>query len=398
MEWGYPKKTGDSTYEIPGHWLHIHYFEALNILFRLENSLRMFVFSVLKNAMFDNWVNIQISVEDGGPSNTISVTAKRRAGQAKGFEYLGYQVACPIMYLTGGELSRIIASEEYWRLFAGHLKGSRELIKTKLDEIGYIRNALAHFRPISGDDIEVIRQNAKQVLSPVEDYLGGMTSSTGTVPTNTDDKWYHDLQALAAVCAENDYRFVPRQDNTGDWVELAVGFSLPNIKERRDGKYRSVTTTLLWTSAIPRLFPIIGKYITRISESSIWFDAPDDDSCEIRKNCKFSFRKKVLEEHSEEIAEAFVSLIKKVVEETVLVAEDNLARGSLVRSGRCHAIWKEDAERWEGRIERLWCPVGEDDAPEYWGRLDFGFVDIVAGASRYPWMAVDVSSSTGWKM
>lgn len=48
MDWKSANKNEDDTFDIPMRWLHIHYFEALNILFRMENALRVFVYIILK--------------------------------------------------------------------------------------------------------------------------------------------------------------------------------------------------------------------------------------------------------------------------------------------------------------------------------------------------------------
>ena len=48
MEWKKSEKKDGNTYQIPERWLHLYYYEALNVLFRFENSLRVFVYVVLK--------------------------------------------------------------------------------------------------------------------------------------------------------------------------------------------------------------------------------------------------------------------------------------------------------------------------------------------------------------
>ena len=55
MIWQEAKNTENNSYDLPGDWLKIEYFEALNILFRIENSLRVFVFIILKNEFQCKW-------------------------------------------------------------------------------------------------------------------------------------------------------------------------------------------------------------------------------------------------------------------------------------------------------------------------------------------------------
>lgn len=63
MKWEQASKKDDATM-IPYSWINIHYYETLNTLFRLENSLRIFVYIVLKNHLFDKWSTINITSDD----------------------------------------------------------------------------------------------------------------------------------------------------------------------------------------------------------------------------------------------------------------------------------------------------------------------------------------------
>ena len=44
MEWKAAEVQSDGSTKIPERWLHLYYYEALNILFRFENALRLFVY------------------------------------------------------------------------------------------------------------------------------------------------------------------------------------------------------------------------------------------------------------------------------------------------------------------------------------------------------------------
>ena len=135
----------------------------MNVLFRLENSLRVFVYIVLKNQLFGKWADISITSDDL-ESGTVKLIARRRLNQARNFRYLGYVISCPIMYLTSGEPIRLVMADPYWLYFKQYFRGSKDIIRNKLDEIGTIRNPLAHLRPIKLDDVEVIKQNAPSTL------------------------------------------------------------------------------------------------------------------------------------------------------------------------------------------------------------------------------------------
>jgi hypothetical protein len=102
------------------------------------------------------------------------------------------------MYLNSGELIQIICSETYWSLFKPFFRGKKEIIKNKLDEIGSVRNALAHFRPLKHDDVELIKQNVKHAFLGIEQCLEEMTQTHRVVPTNTEEQWYKNLITLGS--------------------------------------------------------------------------------------------------------------------------------------------------------------------------------------------------------
>jgi len=101
MEWKRASLTDENTntYSISDRWVFLHYYEAFNLLFRIENALRVFVYLVLKNQHAEKWADIQISSEEDGNEGTISSIAKRRMTQSQSYEYLGELVTCPIMHL-----------------------------------------------------------------------------------------------------------------------------------------------------------------------------------------------------------------------------------------------------------------------------------------------------------
>ncbi|MBO9703689.1 MAG: hypothetical protein J7604_26020, partial [Sporocytophaga sp.] len=159
MDWKEAKNIDNNNYELPGDWLKMEYFEALNILFRIENSLRVFVYIILKNQFNEKWKDLTVTSDDEEQS-TINAIAKRRLAQDKNYAYLGYILNSPLLHLTSGELIRIITHDSYWQHFKSYFLGSKEIMRNKLDEIGNVRNSLAHFRPIKKGDVDLIKQNA----------------------------------------------------------------------------------------------------------------------------------------------------------------------------------------------------------------------------------------------
>ena len=132
MDWKNVESNNDA-YIVPGSWIHIHYYDALNTLFRIENALRLFVYIILKNHMFDKWADINITSDDI-ETTTIRSIASKRIKQSEDFGYLGYTIKGPLMHLTSGELIRIITDDSYWRYFKQYFHASKQIIKHKLDE------------------------------------------------------------------------------------------------------------------------------------------------------------------------------------------------------------------------------------------------------------------------
>ena len=133
MDW-LKTQSVDEGIKVPANWLFIHYYEALSVLFKVENALRALVFVVLKNATGQKWADIAISSDDANQT-TISALAKKRIAQSKACGYLGYQINSPMMHLTSGELVRLLTSEAYWPLFKKYFKASKQVVTLKLEEI-----------------------------------------------------------------------------------------------------------------------------------------------------------------------------------------------------------------------------------------------------------------------
>lgn len=220
MEWQKATEKEKNVFEIPARWLLIHYYEALTILFRIENALRIFVFAVLKNELQDKWADINITSDDS-EEGTIKSIAKKRINQASSYGYLGFDITCSVMHLTSGELIRLITSNSYWKYFNKFFLGSKEIIKNKLDEIGNIRNSIAHFRPIKEDDVDVVKQNAKHVLAKIEESIFEMTSCKNIVPTNTVDDWYKDLKTIGTENCILSFN----QSSDEQWVKIKLEYN-----------------------------------------------------------------------------------------------------------------------------------------------------------------------------
>lgn len=388
MEWKQASAI-EGGFTIPARWVYLIYYEAFNLLFRIENALRVFVYIVLKNDLRDKWAEAQVIGDDD--QGTISSLAKKRMGQAQTFGYLGHSIACPLMHLNSGELTRLIVSDAYWKLFKPYFLGSKEIIKSKLDEIGSIRNSLAHFRPIRADDVDVIKQNSKHVLLGIEQFLNQVLNQSDVIPTNTPDDWYKNLKTLGTdQCA-----FSFQQSADEHWARISMKYACPVIK--KDARWQAHTRYTVLTirsSAILTRYPEIAKDVCYLSESVSNPRMLKDQDAEFAKILSFVFSRSMLVAQHESLKKSMEDLLLTISKETELIQQDHLARGELVHSVPASASLRkeEQGSRWEWYVQRLHTPVIESDLPEYWGSLRFyGWGDFIAATDKYPWMPEAVS-------
>jgi len=363
MKWKQAKPV-EGGFSIPQRWVYLMYYEAFNLLFRIENALRIFVYIVLKNELRDKWADAKVIADD--EQGTLTSLAKKRMSQAQTFGYLGHTITCPIMHLNSGELTRLIVSEAYWKLFKPYFLGSKEIIKSKFDEIGSIRNSLAHFRPIRADDVDAIKQNSKHVLLGVEKFLEQVLLQNDIVPTNTPDEWYTNLKTLGTdQCA-----FTFQQSADEQWVRVSMQYACPIIKKEplwRD--YFRFTVLTLHSSAVLRKYPEIAKDVCSLSETTGYPQMLENYDARCSKTLSLVLSRSMLSSQHVDLKKALESLLLAIAKETELIQQDNLARGQLVHSAVVSASLKteKDKSRWQWSYQNLRTPVVEDDPPEYWG-------------------------------
>lgn len=392
MEWQKSSQNQDGI-TVPYNWLFIHYYEALSSLFRIENALRIFVFVSLKTELGQSWLDLAIDSEDGS-STTINKLAKRRIAQGKTFGYLGLDINSPLMYLTSGELVAIIISDSYWPYFSKYFYAAKHVVTLKLQEIGNIRNSLAHFRPIKNDDVEVVKQNATQVLSGVEKVLEEVTKCEDRVPTNTQDIWYKELSTLGTEHCN----FLFNQSRYKSWVKITLQFRRPalNPKNNNPSSFASFDVLTIDSAECLNKFPAIRQIVTILNEdvpNPGWQIRPE---MSFGKNLHFTFGIKVLEEKYKELKKEFELLISKIAQEVELIKEDHLARGELVQLVNVTASQKKtnnDMTYWLFNRVELYRPVASDDPVEYWGMLDMPSKNLITETKIFPWMPVDISNA-----
>jgi len=385
MEWQKASKKDDATL-VPSDWIHIHYYDALNTLFRLENSLRVFVYVVLKNRLFDKWSTINITTDDANPA-TIAAIAKARRNQAQDFGYLGYDINCPVMYLTSGELIRIITDDNYWKYFKSYFPASKQIIKHKLDEIGVIRNSLAHFRPLKSDDVEVIKNNANHALSGVDHFLEQLGSCSDIVPTNTQEDWYLSLSNLGTgLC-----KLTLRQCEDQIWINLRFNYHCKVIiAHPSSATYHPYRILNIVTPSILEQCRNIIKYATCLTEQR----ASEEDTYtpsrpSFSKVFSILFSRDVISNHYQDIRNDIDLLLNTIEAETELISNDNLARGKLVSVAPISAQKDKASLWWSIHANDTISPVNKDSLPEYWGNVYIG--SMFTSTDQYPWMPIDVS-------
>lgn len=390
MEWIKAILKEDGAIEIPDRWLFLHYYEALTILFRIENALRIFVYVVLKNELQDEWCNLSITSDDS-QQGTIKAIAKKRIAQAKSFGYLGYPITCPIMHLTSGELIRLITADPYWKYFKEYFFGSKEIMKNKLDEIGTIRNSLAHFRPLKQGDVDLVKQNSEHVLLGVEKCISEMITCKNVVPTNTTDPWYKELRTLGTDNCTLSFS----QSGDERWIRISITYNCPVLSKRKFLDtlldYRVLN---LISPSIPKKSSLLTKYITYLSEY-IPYTTMDEEALipNYRKTMILVFTKRLLSQHYAEIKDEMEKLLLQISQESDLIKQDNLAKGEIVESIITDARLKETpaGKYWSLPTDSFLYNIAEDDPPEFWGSFPTYIRDFVGATETYPWMPTKVS-------
>lgn len=386
MEWKNAEDREGGTIKVPDRWLHLYYYEALNILFRFENALRLFVYVILRKNLGKEWDLAAIS-----EGTTIRSETKKRIAQAQEHGYLGYEVTSPMLYLNSGELTQVISSDAYWKYFAPYFKAAKAIVVTKLQEIGTVRNSLAHFRPIKPEDIDLIKQNSRHLLLEVENCLVQITSITDLVPTNSEEHWYKEIKSIGNNNLSSTLYFSPDQE----WVRLELTYNIPTLqKSIFSSKYVNFNVGNLQTIQLIKLFQNIRDTCIYVSEAPLYANFVKDLII-CQKQISVVFSKKSIESSLQNIVTDLQNISIIVENETELIQQDNLARGKLIESKSAFAVLREHDNiqpYWQVNIDNLRTPVSDIDEVEYWGQRNNYAIDFISSTSQYPWMPSSVSS------
>jgi hypothetical protein len=395
MDWKMAATAEGGAIRIPKSWLHLHYYDALNILFRTENALRVFAYVILKNEKHEDWSNTSIQIDEEGNQSSIAATARRRINQAKAFGYLGYDLTSPLMYLTSGELTRMILSDALWPCFARYFKANKDIIRTKLDEINNVRNALAHFRPIKPDDIDLIKQNVRHAFVGIEECLADLIGTQNIVPTNNSEDWYVNLSKLKAKRCGLAFH----QSGREDWIRLLLTFKAEIVTQQAYGDdWWSYKLLSVVTPSIPKNYSNVRKFCTYVGEYVPYATTPvgSTDHPDYSKHISIVFKRSILVSNFQDIQADMTAILAKIDEEGDLLQQDHLARGQLVETQHASRNLKttEKGQRWWDSTSNLERPFREDDPTEYWGDITTGpftSSDFITAAAQYPWMTTRVA-------
>lgn len=386
MNWKNEKYIDENKYDIPGNWLHIQYFEALNILFRIENSLRVFVFIILKNEYKEKWCNLSITSDDE-ESSTINAIAKKRLTQDKNYAYLGFVLNSQLLHLTSGELIRIITSDSYWKLFKDYFLGNKTIIQNKLDEIGNVRNSLAHFRPIKNGDVELIKQNSIHTLTEIEKTIKDFISCPDNVPTNTEDNWYKELSNLSSTNCQLSFQ----QSKQEEWIKIIFKFNCPILRNEKLYVSYDLRSLNIKANNILNIYSSLKNQVICVTErvSQISFQNPEN--IKIDKEVRFTFSKKNLVENYKIILDEFRNLINQIESEIELIENDNLARGKIVEVVNFSLYRRGESKYYSADNKYLITEIDENSPVEFWGTLNYSSSNFVSDSEFYPWMPVSIS-------
>lgn len=382
MDWG-KFEFKDDKYSMPDNWLLIHYYEALTILFRLENSLRVFVYTVLKDHHSTNWTMQSIVTEQS--SKTLSEIFSWRKNQSDDFGYIGEATYSPLMYLTLGELSNLITGSN-WNLFKEHFPAKRDIIKVKFDEINVLRNSLAHFRTIRPEDVELTKIYANQILQKVAKYLNSVTYISNEIPTNSEEAWYKDLHNL-----KNEFTSIELKESSDThWVSISITLKCGILDPSNDQGFLSEDFLNIDSHQILKV-PHIKKniiYITETKLNSYYLITKSPTAITKKVNLVFS-RKNLNENYESEIKNELQKILNKINNEAKAVISDNLHKGEFIMSKR--AWFNVEGKYWKcSNPDALSSRNQSTTEPEFWERIDL-VSDYITWIPRFPWMGNMIS-------
>jgi len=133
------------------------------LLENLENTLRRLIGETL-SALDDDWWNQRI------PGGVRTRAEERMARNECPWPWHSPRDLSPIYYVDFGDYESIITSRRNWNeVFEGVFK-NKTIISSTLIELNPIRNARAHHRDLTLDQIDLLQVSAKKIEKSIERY------------------------------------------------------------------------------------------------------------------------------------------------------------------------------------------------------------------------------------
>lgn len=382
MRW---EGLGQGGGQLPSSWLHAHYFDGFNALFRIENALRVFAYIVLKNALSSEYVGCKAA-----EGKSIAEISRQRRSQDQAYGYLAYQSECPFLYLGTGELVELMLSEGLWKHFGPYFDGDKGVISVKLGELVKIRNSLAHFRPLKPGDVEYAKEIASQLLLKVEGVIGEIYSCHRPVAGSLRDRWVQAVEPTSFTHSKLDLRESP----AGKWVAIQLEYEAPVWAVDAHASWLNCSVCRLDAAATARALDCVKAWAIAFYEQVRAKGTLDDGQPEFSKQLTMVLSRSSLEDHWDAIMDQLRIMQDRVDSETTGVSSGNLVRGELVEPRYVFARKDDGGASWTVHSSNLESPAQANDPVEYWGTLSSWGVpsfEYLTAVSRYPWMTVDIS-------
>lgn len=290
--------------------------------------------------------------------------------------------------LPPGSSRGLSSQDAYWKCFRPHFAAAKQVVTAKFDEINSVRNAFAHFRPISVDDVDTVKQTSKHVLTLVEKTLASLVECRDTVPTNTSASWYANLKVLGTPLCNLSFH----QSEDEHWIRVDLGYKSPVLRQATfGGDYTILSVLNVSAPAVLETFTSIRNVVTYVTEQLPYARVVPDIPPQFTKTISFGFAAHTLEQHEATVANEIKALLAAITEETELIQQDNLARGKLVRAISTSAQSSEQETPAYAQREPFSSGLRDTDPAEWWGEIVSYNPDFISATHRYPWMATDIA-------
>jgi len=125
---------------------------------KLERAIRRFVEAKLRTMTANWWI-------ERVPADVRHRAEERQRRDETLWPWLSPKTALVSEFLDFSDYKKIIAAEENWEQVFREQLVNREIVVAKLLELEPIRNTIAHHRELSAEQLEVVRINAKHLMT-----------------------------------------------------------------------------------------------------------------------------------------------------------------------------------------------------------------------------------------